>query len=115
MLACDLDRSIGATTEGIDAASLIGLDLGKALLDLVVFAAVVERFFTGPFGADNIEELVGACVTLALVIERVTVLAQLRGVASGDDVQRDAAARKLVDGCELARKQRRRGKTRPLR
>src|SRR5712671_7764014 len=116
MLARDLDRSIGTTTdEGIDAASLIGLDLGKAFLDLVVFAVVVERFFTGPFGADNIEELRGARVTLVLVIERVAVLAQLRGVAPGDDVQRDAAARKLVDGCELARKQRRRGKARPLR
>jgi hypothetical protein len=58
MLARDLDRSVGATTdEGIDAASLIGLDLGKAFLDLVVFAVVVERLFTGPFGADDIEEL----------------------------------------------------------
>src|SRR5882672_8929450 len=111
MLARHLDRGIGATTdEGVDASGLIGLDLGKALLDLVVFTVVVERFFTGPFSADDIEELVGARVTLVLVVERVAVRAQFGRVAAGDDVQRDAAAGKLVDGCELARKQRRRGK-----
>src|SRR4030088_80421 len=112
----NLDRGVGrAADKGVDASGLIGLDLGKALLDLVVFAVVVERLFTGPLGAKNIEELVGTCVTLVLVVERVAVLAQLRGVTPRDDVQRDAAARKLVDGCELGRKQRRRGKARPLR
>ena len=116
MLARDFNRGIGAAAdEGVDASGLIGLDLGKALFDLVIFAVVVERFFTRPFGADDIEELGGAGVTLVLVVERVAVLAQLGGVAPGDDVQRHAAARKLVDGCELARKQRRRGKARPLR
>jgi hypothetical protein len=116
VLARDIDRGIGAAAdEGVDTSGLKRLDLGKALLDLVVFAVVVERFFTGPFGADNIEELVGAGVTLVLVVKRVAVLAQLCRVAPGNDMQRDAAARKLVDGCELARKQRRRGKARPLR
>src|SRR5215510_424254 len=75
VFAGDLDRSIGsAADEGVDAAGLIWLDLRKPLLDLVVLAVVVERLFAGPFGADNVEELIGARVTLILVIKRVAVL-----------------------------------------
>ena len=93
----------------------VRLHLRKALLDLVIFAVVVERLLAGPFGADDVEEFAGARVALVLVVERVAVLAQLGGVAAGDDVKRDAAAGELVERGELARQQRRRSKARPLR
>src|SRR5215470_19377956 len=84
----DLDRSIGpAADKRVDAAGLIRLDLRKPLLNFVVLAVVVERLFAGPFGTDNVEELIGARVTLILVINRVAVLPQLRSIAPGDDMK----------------------------
>ena len=92
-----------------------GLHLRKAVLDLVIFAVVIERLFAGPFGTDDIEEFAGPRVALVLVVERVAVLPQFGGVAAGDDVKRDASAGKLVEGGKLARQQRWRRKPRPLR
>ena len=101
MLACDLDGGIrSAADKGVDAAGMRGLHLRKSFLDLVIFAVIVERLFAGPFGADDIEEFAGSRVALVLVVERVAVLAQFGSVAAGDDVKRDTAARKLVEGCK---------------
>jgi hypothetical protein len=114
--ASDLDGRIRAAADkGVDAARVMGLHLRKALFDFVIFAVVIERLFAGPFGSKDVEEFAGPGVTLVLVVERVAVLAQFCGIAAGDDVKRDAAAGKLVEGGELARQQRRRGKARPLR
>ena len=115
MLGGYLDGGIrAAADEGVDAAGMIGLHLRKALLDLVISAVVIERLFTGPFGAHDVEELAGPRVALVLVVERVAILAQFNRVAAGDDVKRHAAAGKLIQRRELARQQRRRGEAGPL-
>src|SRR6188508_711883 len=116
MLAGHLDSRIRtAADERIDAAGMRGLHLRKASLDLVVLAIVIERLLAGPFGAKDVEKFAGSRVALVLVVKRISVLPQLGGVAAGDDMKRDAAAGKLVEGCELTREQRRRGEARPLR
>ncbi len=84
----DLDRGVGAAAdECIDAVLLDWLYLGKAFLDRVIFAAVVERLLAGPFQPHDVEELAGARVALVLVVEHVAVLAQLGGIAAGDHMQ----------------------------
>src|SRR5437667_98721 len=88
VLARDFNRGIGtAADEGVDAAGVIRLDLGKAFFDVIVFAVVVERLFAAPLQANDIEKLVGAGITLVLVVWGIAVGAQLGGVAAGDDVQ----------------------------
>ena len=75
MLARHLDRRIGAPPTKIGMPSLlIRLHLRKAVLNLVIFAVIGERLLAGPFGADDIEELVGAGVALVLVVDGVAVL-----------------------------------------
>src|SRR5450631_1112830 len=115
MLARNLDRSVGcAAEEDWNAFAAIGFYLRKAVLNLVVFAIVGKRLLTGPFGANDIEKLVGSGIALVLVVDGVAILLQFDGVAAGDDVQRDPAAGKLIDGRQLTGDQRRRGETRPL-
>ena len=63
----------------------------------------------------HIEKLVGTGVTFVLVVKGIAVLPQLGGIAAGDDMQRNPAPGKLIDGRELARDQGRGGKARPLR
>src|SRR5256885_1407197 len=98
MLARDLDRGVGAAAdENRNALAAIRLHLRKAVLHLIVFAIIGKRLFAGPFGPHHIEELAGAGVTLILVVDDVAVLLQLGGVAAGDDMQGDPAARELID------------------
>ena len=116
VLGGHLDGGIrAAADEGVDAAGMVRLHLRKALLDLVIFAVVIERLLAGPRGADDVEEFAGPRIALILVVERVAILTQFAGVAAGDDVKRHAATGKLVQRRKLAREQRRRGKARPLR
>src|ERR1700739_3275739 len=108
MLARDLDGGIGcAADKNWNALAAKRLDLREAVLNLIIFAVIGKRLLTGPFGTKDIQKLVGAGVALVLVVERVAVLLQLGGIAPGDDVERDPAAVKLVDGRQLAREQRR--------
>ncbi len=116
MFARHLDRGIGCTAhEDRNACAVIGLHLRKAVLNPVVFAVIGKRLLAGPFGPDDIEKLVGAGVTLVLVVDGVAVLLQFGGIATGDDMQRHPAAGKLIDGRKLTGDQRRRGEARPLR
>ena len=115
MLARHLDRGVGCPAhEDRNACAVIGLHLRKAVLNPVVFAFIGKRLLAGPFSPDDIEKLVGAGVTLVLVVDGVAVLLELGGIAAGDDMQRHPAAGKLIDGCKLAGNQRRRGEARPL-
>src|SRR5258708_2467148 len=110
MLAGDLDRGIGPTTdEDRNSGTVIRLQVREAAFDLIIFTAVAERLVRIPFGPDNIEEFGGAGIALVLVVEDIAVLSQFGRVAAGDDVQGDAPARELVDRRELPRQQRWRG------
>src|SRR5205807_6869407 len=69
-----LDGGIrAAADEGVDAAGMVRLHLRKALLDLVIFAVVIERLFTGPLGADDVEEFAGSRVSLILVVQCISI------------------------------------------
>src|SRR6201987_2774446 len=88
LLARDIDRRVRSAAEvDSDALRTIRLYLREGVLDLVIFARIVERLFTRPFGTHDIEEFAGAGVAFVLVVERIAVLPELPGIAAGDDVQ----------------------------
>src|SRR5438132_2072374 len=115
MLSRHLDGGVGGTPDKDRYAfAAIGFYLRETVLDLIVFAGIAEGLFAAPFGPHHIEEFGGAGVAFVLVVDGVSVLLQLGGVAAGDDMEGDAATGELIDGRQLPGQQGRRGEAGPL-
>lgn len=88
--------------------------VGEAAFEAIEPAGVIERLVARPDAPHHLEIFVGARIAL-VVGEEITVL-PLFGIASaGDDMDYDASAGELVERRELARCERGRGESRPVR
>ncbi len=115
MLAADpVGRLRGAAEVQGDVRLLDRTHSGQVVLQLVVPPLVAERFGGRPRLADDVEVLVGAVV--AFVLGQVVAVAPLFGVAAaGDDVDGDPAGGEVVEGGEIAGRDRREDHPRPVR
>ena len=97
-------RRRAAEVDG-DMRLLHGFHFGEALFEAIVLAVVIEGFGLGPDAAQDVQVFVGAGI--AFVMRQVVAVAALFGVvATGDDVDGEATARIVVEGCQLARGER---------
>ena len=110
----DGDRRVGRPAEVDRQVRLLrGPHRRGGAFEAVELAGVVDRAVRGPDRAQHLEVLVGAAI--ARVVVAVVAVASLIGVAAArDHVHRKPAARELVEGGELARRERRRDEARPV-
>ncbi len=109
------DRGVGpAATVDRDVRLLATADFGISPAGAVEFALVVERRRLGPGSAQQ-RDIFGGAAIAGRGVGPVAVLGLVGVAAAGDDMHREAPAAELVEGRELARGERRRDETRPVR
>src|SRR5271165_6553253 len=107
MLAGDRDRRVRAAPEiDRDIRLADALHGGEAALEAIILAGEIKWHIAGPDAAKHLQIFVGAGVALVLGQE-VAVLAHLRIVTAGDDVDGHAPLRDLIERGELPGRKRR--------
>ncbi|MCX7275479.1 MAG: hypothetical protein NTV19_20590, partial [Burkholderiales bacterium] len=98
MLGAHRQRALGRAAEEDRRGGLLQrFDRAPGAAELVVAALVIEGLVQGPDPAQHAQVL--GCALVAGVLLQEVALALLLAVAdAGDDVQRQAAARQVVEG-----------------